>query len=188
MRKKLLRTLAFVPVAFILSIGVAVAVDQTNGSGLTHEGASLGFNAKGNLKGNITYTSHDGTGFQVMCRDGLTRYVNQPVSPQGHLRTNITANCTDQNGAPIFVEIYFVDRGEPGDRDTERIFFTYDPDHASDVHDDPNVSLMTCNSGVEVTLGCNDTGIITAGNVQIHQSPNPALQRTVVIEEDAAAA
>ena len=184
MRKKWLRTMVLVPVALILSIGVANALDQTNGSGLTHEGASLGFNAKGNLRGEITYTSHDGTGFQVMCRDGLTRYVNLPPSPRGHLRTDVTATCTDQNGDTIYVEIYFIDRGEPGDRDTERIFFTYDPDFARDVNDDPNVLLMTCNSGVEVTLGCNDTGIITAGNVQIHQSSIPAKQRTAVIGEE----
>jgi hypothetical protein len=188
MRRKLFRTIVLVPVALILSIGVASALDQTNGSGLTHEGASLGFNAKGDLRGNITYTSHDGTGFQVMCRDGLTKYVNQPPSPSGALRTRVTANCTDQNGDPIYVEIYFIDRGEPGDRDSERIFFTYDPDHALDADSDPNVLLMKCNSGVEVTLGCNDTGIITAGNVQIHQSSNPAKQTTVVIGEKKAAA
>ena len=184
MRKKLLRSIVLVPVVLILSIGVANALDQTNGSGLTHEGASLGFNAKGDLRGEITYTSHDGTGFQVMCRDGLTRYVNQPTSPSGALRTRITATCTDQNGDTIYVEIYFIDRGEPGDRDAERIFFTYDPDFAHDPDSDPNVSLMTCNSGVEVTLACHDTGIITAGNVQIHQSSNPAKQRTVVIGEE----
>ena len=188
MRKKLLRTVFLVPVAFILSIGVAIAANQTNGSGLTHEGASLGFNAKGDLRGNITYTSHDGTGFQVMCRDGLTHYVDQPTSPSGALRTRVTADCTDQNGDPIFVEIYFVDRGEPGDRDTERIFFTYDPAHGGDANGDPNVFLMTCNSGVEVTLGCNDAGMITAGNVQIHQSSIPAKQTTVVIGEKKAAA
>ena len=188
MRKKLLRTMVLVPVALILSIGVANALDQTNGSGLTHEAASLGFNAKGDLRGEITYTSHDGTGFQVMCRDGLTKYVNQPTSPSGALRTRVTATCTDQNGDTIYAEIYFIDRGEPGDRDTERIFFTYDPAHAGDANSDPNVFLTTCNSGVEITLGCNDAGMITAGNVQIHQSSTPAKQTTVVIGEKKAAA
>ncbi len=186
MQSRLLRALVLVPVAFIMTMGVAMALDQTNGSGVTNEGASLGFNAKGDLSGNITYTSHDGTGFQVMCRDGLTRYVNQPPSPKGHLRTRITANCTDQNGVPIFVEIYFVDRGEPGDRDVERIFFTYDAAFARDANGDQNVYLMECNSGVEVTLACNDTGVITDGNVQIHMSSDPVLRETVVIGEDAA--
>ena len=146
MQSKLLRALVLVPMALILTIGVAIALDQTNGSGLTNEGASLGFNAKADLRGNITYTSHDGTGFQVMCRDGLTRYVNMPTAPQGGLRTRVTANCTDQNGVPIFAEIYFVDRGEPGNRDVERIFFTYDAAFARDPNADPNTRLMKCNS------------------------------------------
>jgi len=181
MPRRLLRSLALVPIVIILAAGTALALQQTNGSGLTHQGASLGFNAKLDLRGEITYTSHDGTGFQVMCRDGLTAYQNQPPSVTGALRTRVTATCTDQNGATIYVEIYFVDRGEPGTRDAERIFFTYDPTFALDANGDPNVYLMTCNSGVPVVLGCNDAGIITAGNVQIHQGLPPGHQATVVI-------
>lgn len=105
---------------------------------------------------------------------------------QAGLRTRVTANCTDQNGVPIFAEIYFVDRGEPGDRDIERIFFTYDAAFALDPNADPNTRLMKCNSGVVVALACNDTGVIAAGNVQIHQSSDPALRGTAVIREDAA--
>jgi hypothetical protein len=69
----------------------------------------------------------------------------------------------------------------------ERIFFTYDPNFALDANGDPNVFLTTCNSGADVTLGCNDVGIITAGNVQIHQDGPPSRHRTVVIGDDAAA-
>ena len=175
-----------VPVAFIMTIGVAIALDQTNGSGVTNNGASLGFNAKGDLSGNITYTSHDGTGFQVMCRDGLSRYINQPPSPKGFLRSHVTASCTDQNGVPIYIEVYFVDRGEPGTRDVARIFFTYDATFARDANRDDNVYLMECNSGVEVTLACNDAGVIQDGNIQIHMSSDPTLRETVVIGEEAA--
>ena len=185
MQSRLLRALVFVPVVFVMTIGVAIALDQTNGSGVTNEGASLGFNAKGDLSGNITYTSHDGTGFQVMCRDGLTKYINQPPSPRGHLRTRVVAACTDQDGVPIFVEIYFVDRGEPGDRDVERIFFTYDAAFANDPNSDARVRLMECNSGVEVTIACNDTGVIQDGNVQIHMSSDPSVRQTVVIGQAA---
>lgn len=154
--------------AVALGASAALALEQTNGSGLTHEGASLGFNTKLDLRGNITYTSHDGTMFQVMCRDGLTRYQNQKPSRQGFLRTRVTATCTDKNGDTICAEIYFVDRGEPCVRDVERIFFTYDPAFALDANGDPDVFLMKCNSGVEVTEGCNDVGVISRGNVQIH--------------------
>jgi len=186
-KKKLFKTLVIAPVAFVMMAGVAIALEQTNGSGLTHEGASLGFNAKADLRGNITYTSHDGTGFQVMCRDGLTRYQNQRPTAQGYLRTRVTASCTDQNGVPIYAEIYFIDRGEPGTRDVERIFFTYNPAYAMDANGDPAVYLTECNNGAVIVDGCMDVGIITAGNVQIHQDPDPALRETVVIGEDAAA-
>jgi hypothetical protein len=78
----------------------------------------------------------------------------------------------------------FIDRGEPGDRDVERIFSTYDSNFALDANGDPDVFLTTCNSGVVITEGCNDVGIITAGNVQIHQgSPSMALNQTLVIGE-----
>ena len=168
----------------VLALGVANAVEQTNGSGLTHEGASLGFNAKANLKGNITYTSHDGTMWQVQCRDGLTSYRNLPPTPSGALRTKVTADCEDKDGNPIYVEIYFIDRGEPGDRDVERIFFTYDATYRLDANSDPNVWLQTCNSGVAPTVACNDNGVITEGNVQIHQgAASKAKQTTIVYGE-----
>ncbi|MDH4112439.1 MAG: hypothetical protein OEV60_07100 [Actinomycetota bacterium] len=169
----------------VLALGVANAGPQTNGSGLTHEGASLGFNAKANLMGNITYTSHDATMWQVMCRDDLTSYRNLRPAPSGALRTKVTADCKDKEGVVIYVEIYFIDRGEPGDRDVERVFFTYDATYRLDANSDPDVWLMTCNSGVAPTVACNDSGVITAGNVQIHQgdSLSKARQRTIVIGE-----
>ncbi len=186
MRKKLLRSLVLVPVALVLTMSVAIAADQTNGSGLTHEGASLGFNAKANLNGNITYTSHDGTMWQVQCRDGLTSYRNLKPTPSGGLRTKVTATCEDKDGVTIHVEIYFIDNGEPGNRDVERIFFTYDDAYALDANGDPDAWLTTCNSGVAPTEACNDNGVITAGNVQIHQgSPSQARQSTRVIGDAA---
>jgi len=171
MRSKLLRSMFLVPVVFALGIGAASALDQTNGTGKTHEGASLGFNAKANLRGNITYTSHDGTGFQIKCRDGLTRYQNQRPTANGHLRTRVTATCTDKSGTTVYVEIYFVDRGEPGDRDVIRAFFTYDPAFALNANGDPDVFLTRCNNGTVITEGCSDRGIIGKGNVQIHRGP-----------------
>jgi hypothetical protein len=183
MRKRIMRSLALVPAILVLTVGVAIALDQTNGSGLTHQGASIGFNAKADLRGEITYTSHDGTGFQVMCRDGLTAYRNLKPTALGYLRTRVTATCTDQDGNTIYVEIYFVDRGEPGDRDVERIYFTYDAAFALDANSDPDVYNTVCNTGVVITEGCMDRGIIQAGNVQIHQDPD--LQETLVIGADA---
>ena len=85
-----------------LGVSAAIALDQTNGSGLTHEGASLGFNAKLHLRGEITYTSHDGTEFQVFCRGGLPSYRNlAPTYPDAWLTTcnsgvPITEACNDK--------------------------------------------------------------------------------------------
>jgi hypothetical protein len=178
--RKAIGLLLMVPMC-VLALGVANAVEQTNGSGLTHEGASLGFNAKANLHGNITYTSHDGTMWQVQCRDGLTSYRNLAPTPSGGLRTKVTADCEDKDGNPIYVEIYFIDNGEPGDRDVERIFFTYDATYRLDANSDPNVWLTTCNSGVAPTVACNDNGVITAGNVQIHQGAQSKAKQTTIV-------
>lgn len=183
MRVHPIRVLAAALMVIALGATAAIALDQTNGSGLTHEGASLGFNAKADLRGEITYTAHDGTGFQVFCRDGLTSYRNLAPTAQGYLRTKVTATCTDKDGVTIHVEIYFIDRGEPGNRDVERIFFTYDDAYALDANGDPNAWLTKCNSGVPITLACNDNGVITAGNVQIHVGQSAAQKWTVVLAE-----
>ena len=174
MKPRFRTTMAAAALVVTLGASAAIALDQTNGSGLTTEGASLGFNAKANLKGNITYISHDGTHFKVFCRDGLTAYRNQKPTAQGHLRTRVTATCKDQDGKTIYAEIYFIDRGEPGKRDVERIFFTYDDAFALDANGDPDVWLTTCNSGVSITEACHDVGIISKGNVQIQKGKSAA--------------
>jgi hypothetical protein len=180
MLKRSLTSLAVAAAMVVLTIGAAFALDQTNGSGLTHNGASLGFNAKKDLTGEITYVAHDGTGFWVQC-DDLDSYRNLKPTAKGFLRSKVIATCSDKVGNTIYVEIYFTDRGEPGNRDIERIFFTYNADWAWDPNGDPNVWLTQCNSGADILAagGCMDSGIITAGNVQIHQSTD--LQETVVI-------
>ena len=166
MRRRMLSALTLAAAAAVLMTTTAFAMQQTNGSGKSHNGASVGFNAKANLKGNFTYTTHDKTGFQVKCRDGYTRYQSQPPTTQGDLRSHVTATCKDKDGTTIYMEVYFIDRGEPGVRDVERIFFTYDAAFALDANGDPAVWLTKCNTGANAP--CNDVGIIDKGNVQIH--------------------
>jgi hypothetical protein len=180
MRKRFIRALVLVPIALVLGIGVAYAVEQTNGTGITHEGSTIGFNAKADLTGQITYVFHDGTNQMIQC-DEITSYKNQKPTAQGYLRTKVTADCTDKDGNPVYAEIYFVDRGEPGTRDVIRAFFTYDASFRLDANSDPDVFLTECNSGVIITEGCNDRGIIQNGNVQIHQDADPTLRETVVL-------
>jgi hypothetical protein len=190
MRKKVVRSLVFVPAILVLMLGSALAEDQTNGQGVTHNGASLGFVAKKDLTGNITYTTHDGTNYQIQCRDGLTSYRNLKPTAKGFLRTKVIAECTDgpdDQGTTVYVEIYFIDKGEPGNRDVVKFFVSYDPAFASDPNADPNVWLTQCNMGEDIAAagGCMDSGKIQAGNVQIHQDPDPTLNETVVIGPDA---
>ena len=85
MRKRLIRALVLVPVAFVLGIGVALAVELTAGMGITHEGATIGFNAKADLTGQITYVFHDGTGQMIQC-DEITSYRTLKPTTQGFLR------------------------------------------------------------------------------------------------------
>jgi hypothetical protein len=187
MRKRLLRSLVFVPAILVMMVGAALGIDQTNGTGGTHNGASIGFNAQIDLSGNITYTTHDGTNYQIQCRDGLTSYRNLRPTPRGYLRTKVIAVCSDgpdSQGTTVYVEIYFVDRGEPGDRDIIRFFVSYDPNYASNPNGDPNVWLTQCNTGADIAAagGCMDSGIISNGNVQIHQGAD-LTNETLVLPE-----
>jgi hypothetical protein len=191
MGKRVARSLVLVPAILVLMVGTALALDQTNGTGKTHNDATIGFNAKKDLSGEITYLTDDDSGFVVYCREGLTSYRNLRPTPRGYLRTKVIAICTDappgQDGNTVYVEIYFVDRGEPGDRDIIRFFASYDPNFADNPNGDPNVWLTQCNTGedIEAAGGCMDAGIITNGNVQIHQDPDPTLSETVVIGPNA---
>ena len=150
--RRVVTSLLLVPALLVVLSGTAMAASmQTNGQGLTHGGASLGFNAQSDLSGHLTYISHDET-FKVWCKD-YTHY-GQHSSPDGVLRSKVDATCVDQNGATIYFEGYFIDRGEPGINDRARLYFSYDPAFASDPDNDPNAIV--------------DKGIIQNGNIQIH--------------------
>lgn len=146
MRRRTITVMAATAAFTVLMVGVALAVEQTNGQGRTHNGSSLGFNAKLDLTGEITYTTHDGTMWQVHCAD-ITSYRNMSPHAQGGIRTKVTAACEDKDGVPVWAEFYFTDRGEPGKNDIVRAFFTYDGTYAMDPNADPDVWLLQCNSG-----------------------------------------
>jgi hypothetical protein len=184
MGRRSISALIAVPVVLVLTAGIASALEQTNGTGITHEGATIGFNAKGNLTGQITYVFHDNTGQMIQC-DEITSYKTLKPTAQGFLRTKVTADCEDKDGTPVFGEFYFVDRGEPGENDVIRAFFTYDPAFRMDANSDPDVFFTECNSGVLITEGCNDRGVIQEGNVQIHVGQSAANRQTIVLGEDA---
>jgi hypothetical protein len=154
----------------------AMAVNQTNGTGITHGGATAGFAAKESLNGHFTYVTHDGTGLNVSCFD-YDRYHNQPPNGKGYLRTVWIATCQDKDGNTILVEVYSVDAGEPGTLDKLRIFLTYDLAFAKDPNDDPATRATLCNTGSGAP--CHDVGIIQNGNVQIHQDDPTVIDKSV---------
>jgi hypothetical protein len=168
MGKRIMTTVVIACVIAVMAVGVVLAADQTNGTGRTHNHATIGFNAKLDLKGEITYVTHDSTQWWVQC-DDVTSYRNLTPDGRGGLRTKVTAECQDKDGTTLWAEFYFVDRGEPGTHDIIRAFFTYDSNYAMDANGDPAVWLTQCNSGVQITDGCMDSGRIRHGNVQIHQ-------------------
>jgi len=84
--RKIAKAVALVPVVIALTAGAALALNQTSGQGLTAEGNSLGFNAKADLSGHLTYVTHDGSGLVVFWLQLL---------PRGHERGRIPPRPRD---------------------------------------------------------------------------------------------
>ncbi len=141
-----------VPLCLALMIGTAYAgVGQTSGQGLTQKANTLGFNAKSDLTGEMTYVTHDGSGLMIKCDDyNSYRFA---YTAAGYLRTRVTATCFDQDGTTVYVKVYFIDKGEPGLNDKVLYYASYDAQYRHNAELDPNALV--------------DTGIITDGNVQI---------------------
>jgi hypothetical protein len=148
MRKRFGTIAVLTSAALAFGIGTASAVVQTNGNGQTHLSASLGFNAKQDLSGELNYNSDDGT-FAAHC-SGYTRYT-EAITAEGYPRTRVQAICEDKNtGGVVYLKAYFIDKGEPGLNDVARIYWSYTQKQA------------------ELDPFIVDSGKITAGNIQIH--------------------
>jgi hypothetical protein len=165
------RQRAFVPVlsiALVLVFAVAaIALDQVNGNGKTHNGGSLGFNAQADLSGNLDYHSPDGAvatdgitpvDIDVHCNDYFvykqsTVGVPNPIYPYVRVRSR---TCIDKvSGNPVIVQAEFVDRGEPGTNDSAKLIFCW---------------TGPCTPQTAFYI---DGGKITAGNIQIHTGADP---------------
>ncbi|MFL5766913.1 MAG: hypothetical protein ACJ758_03600 [Actinomycetota bacterium] len=141
----------------VLGATMALAGEQTNGNGKTSSGFTLGFNAKADLTGSFEYqpTDVNGTSYNIHCND-YTRYV-QTTTPNGLYPKSIVNStfCTDANGVRYYVHAEFVDRGEPGTRDSACITVKLYPGRT-------NAVLI------------KDCGTIQNGNIQIHPTNSPA--------------
>lgn len=143
----------------VLSASASLAASpqsMVTGLGLTNAGNTLGYNAKSDLTGHYTYVSHDQT-FRVMC----FRYTFYRLMTdlQGFPEVHVLGTCRDQARRTIYMETYYIDRGEPGvggpgEGDVARVYFTYNAAFQPNPNEDPNLFLA-------------DFSLIMAGNVQI---------------------
>jgi hypothetical protein len=156
--RRMLKGLVLAPLVVVLSAGAAfasAATGQANGNGASAEGNTVGFNAKADMSGQFQYVSHDQT-FRVHC-DGYTSY-SQRRTAGGDPVIRVTGTCTDQAGSTIYMEAYFIDRGEPGTKDSERIYFSYV--YHADLDNFPADLFLA-----------DAPGHIDNGNIQIHLDP-----------------
>jgi hypothetical protein len=145
-------TLLGLLIAVFLALGMVPALaDQVNGQGQTPLSASLGFNAKSDLSGEMNYNADPkgpNGGFSAHCSDFVL--VATGTSIDGYPKITVKAACTDQDGATAYLKAGFVDRGEPGKNDSMCLLWTY--------------SLPFSRA----TAYINDRGTISHGNIQIH--------------------
>jgi hypothetical protein len=172
MRRKMMAATA--GVAVVLVFAFAAFADQVNGNGTTHNGGSLGFNAQADLSGSLDYHSPDGavdiqTGLpltiDVHCNDySLYRQKlvgsPDPIYPYVRVRSK---TCYDKvSGNPVIMQAEFVDRGEPGTRDTARLLFCW---------------TGPCDTSTAFYI---DGGKIQSGNIQIHTDLSDASAQMLV--------
>ena len=153
MRTKVLVVIAAVTAFMALGAASALAANQqVNGQGQTALSASLGFNAKADLSGQMNYNADPNgvnAGFSAHC-SGYTSYAQDTTGRNGYPRVKLMGTCTDKDGVTVYMRASFVDRGEPGTFDSECITFSYT---------DP---------AVKKNIVVHDMGYIQNGNIQIH--------------------
>jgi hypothetical protein len=153
--RRFVRTVALLAVVLssLAMISSAFAASG-NGQGQTPLSASLGFNAKDDLSGQLNYNGDPNgpnAGFSVHC-DGYTSF-RFNYNHGGYPHIVVSATCTDQDGATIYMKFGMTDRGEPGTKDTICMLWGY--------------SLPLTHENAYI----HDHGFITAGNIQIHTDP-----------------
>jgi len=129
----------------------ALALEQTNGTGKSHLGFTVGYNAKVDLTGNFEYQpTINGVDLDIHCND-YTKYT--PTTTNNGFPKSIfnATNCFDRAGVQYYVHVEAVDRGEPGVASGDSLCIT-----------------VKTFPGRTSTLNFKDCGTITDGNVQIH--------------------
>src|SRR5205085_4358924 len=179
---RIVKVLVLVPLAMMLFVATAFALEQTNGTGKTNSDNSIGYNAKcttalvnnrcpkgmttGHLtfeaNGPITYTDPVyGDLKDIKCNDYNSYRLE--FTANNYPRTRVTATCVGtfaEGTATVYIKVYFVDKGEPGTHDRINFYASTNATYAHNAELDPNRLVA-------------DVGQITNGNVQIHSDVNP---------------
>lgn len=154
MKRKAL-IVGFMAGVLLITAGAAFA-GQVNGTGKSHFGNTIGYNAKSNLTGSFEYNG-DPNGAQsninAHCND-YTKYIESTYTdkvknPGTYPMVTVASNgCTDQlTGQTYRLVAGLVDEGEPG------------------TYDFVCIRIYDLRSN---TLLVHDKGYIKSGNVQIH--------------------
>jgi hypothetical protein len=176
-----------VPVAMMLLVATAFALEQTNGTGKTNADNSIGYNAKctsaldatnkcpkGDATGHLTFEANDGVVYtdpvfgdlkEIKCNDYNSYRLETTAG--GFPRTRVTATCEGTFGDPpnavtatVYIKVYFVDKGEPGTSDRINFYASTNAAYRHNAELDPNRLVK-------------DIGVISNGNVQIHSDVFP---------------
>jgi hypothetical protein len=182
-----LKLAVLVPAAMMLLVATAFALEQTNGTGKTNSGNSIGYNAKctealvdnrcpdGKATGHLTFEANNtnntnnivytdpvfGDLKDIKCNDYNSYRLE--FTAHGFPRTRVTATCVGtfaDTTATVYIKVYFVDKGEPGTADRINFYASTNRAYRHNAELDPNRLVK-------------DIGVISNGNVQIHTDVNP---------------
>jgi hypothetical protein len=136
---------------FLALMTLAAYADWVNGNGQTPKSASLGFNAKDDLSGQLEYNADplgEDAGFKAHC-DGFTQFTSATIDEDSQW-ARVGASCLDQDDVTVYLKAGFLDNGEPGSNDMVCIVWSYTfPPRENNAF-------------------IHDHGRITAGNIQFH--------------------
>jgi hypothetical protein len=168
MKSKFMVGLAIAALVCLSLAAVSLAADgQTNGTGKSHLGYTVGYNAQSDLSGSFEYQPEiGGSTVNIHCggpgQDDYTSYRETTTANGLYPKTIFNATkCFDDNETRYFVHIEAIDRGEPGTSDSLCITVKLWPGR-----DNPTPLVKDC-------------GIIQKGNVQIHTDATPVLTELV---------
>jgi hypothetical protein len=169
MRRKRLAVIAgLMVVAVLVTSAVAFADGQTNGTGKSNLGFTVGYNAKSDLTGNFEYqpTLADGTALNIHCND-YTRYHETTADHGAHPKTIFNSTYCYDGDTRYFVHVEAIDRGEGSHEDP--------PGDALCI----TVALFPARSNPVLVKDC---GPVQKGNVQIHTDPDSLVDTQLIAD------